>query len=206
MAGGAIVLALLAPIHFMLPASWRRPAARVVHLPSSVMVIVAMLALVGGAATVREGALGYAGVTLGIALLIAFVLAQRRLERPLLNVPVLAQNHVLRNALVVQWLLYCNAFGTVFLLSLYMQTVLGRTPETAGGVLAIGTLLMAAIAPSPGSLPTARARRSSRRAALAWCSSPRSARPRSARARLCSPSASCLRCRAWASPSSLRPT
>ena len=151
-AGGVIVLALLAPIHFMLPASWRRPAARAVHLPSSVLVIVAMLALVGGAATVREGALGYAGVTLGVALLLAFVLAQRRLERPLLNVPVLAQNHVLRNALVVQWLLYCNAFGTVFLLSLYMQTVLGRTPETAGGVLAIGTLLMAAIAPLAGIL------------------------------------------------------
>ncbi|TMG42199.1 MAG: MFS transporter [Chloroflexi bacterium] len=146
------VLALLAPIHFMLPARWRRPAARAVHLPSSVLVIVAMLALVGGAATVREGALGYAGVTLGVALLLAFVHAQRRLERPLLNVPVLAQNHVLRNALVVQWLLYCNAFGTVFLLSLYMQTVLGRTPETAGGVLAIGTLLMAAIAPLAGIL------------------------------------------------------
>src|SRR5213078_498201 len=109
-AGGAIVLVLLAPIHFMLPAGWRRPAARAVHLPSSVLVTVAMLALVGGAATVREGALGYAGV----ALLIAFVFSQRRLERPLLNVPVLAQNHVLRNALVVQWFLYCNAFGTVF--------------------------------------------------------------------------------------------
>jgi MFS family permease len=151
-AGGAIVLALLVPIHFMLPAGWHRPAPRAVHVPSSALITVAMLALVGGAATVREGALGYAGVTLGVALLIAFVLVQRRLERPLLNVPVLAQNHVLRNALVVQWLLYCNAFGTVFLLSLYMQTVLGRAPDTAGEVLAIGTLLMAAIAPFAGIL------------------------------------------------------
>jgi MFS family permease len=59
---------------------------------------------------------------------------------------------VLTNALVVQWLLYCNAFGTVFLLSLHMQSVLGHSPNTAGQVIAIGTLLMAAIAPLAGLL------------------------------------------------------
>src|SRR5205807_903755 len=59
---------------------------------------------------------------------------------------------VLRNALLVQWLLYCNAFGAVFLLSLYMQTVLGHSANTSGEVLAVGTLLMAAIAPAAGIL------------------------------------------------------
>ena len=155
--GGVLVLLLLAPVHFMLRARWRTPAPRAVHLPSTALVIAAMLALVGGAASVRQGALGYGGMALGVALLAGFVLWQRRLPQPLLNVAVLAQNHVLRNALVVQWLLYCNAFGTVFLLSLYMQTVLGETPDTAGEVIALGTLLMAAIAPLAGVL-TDRAR------------------------------------------------
>jgi MFS family permease len=150
--GGALVLALLAPAHFMLRARWRAPAPRAVHAPSTALVTVAMLALVGGAAAVHEGAIGYAGIALGLALLIVFALTQRRLAQPLLNVTVLAQNHVLRNALLVQWLLYCNAFGTVFLLSLYMQTVLGETPDTAGEVIAVGTLLMAAIAPLAGVL------------------------------------------------------
>src|SRR5256885_1399453 len=61
-AGGVTVLALLAPIHFMLRAQWRAPRAGAVHLPSTALVVVAMLALVGGAASLREGALGYGGV------------------------------------------------------------------------------------------------------------------------------------------------
>jgi MFS family permease len=150
-AGGAVVLLLLAPIHFMLPAAWRRPAPRAVHLPSTLLVSIAMLALVGGAATVREGAIGYGAMALGLALLAAFLFLQRRVAQPLLNVEVLARNRVLRNALLVQWLLYCNAFGTTFLLSLHMQSVLGHSPNTAGQVIAVGTLLMAVIAPVAGS-------------------------------------------------------
>jgi MFS family permease len=150
--GGAVVLVLLAPIHFMLRAAWRRPPRGAVHVPSTALVTVAMLALVAGAATVREGAIGYGAMALGLALLAAFVILQRRVAQPLLNVEVLARNRVLRTAVLVQWLLYCNAFGTVFLLSLYMQSVLGHSPNTAGQVIALGTLLMAAIAPFAGVL------------------------------------------------------
>jgi len=147
LAGGALVLVLLAPIHFMLRAAWRRPPAGAVHWPSTCLVTAAMLALVGGAATVREGALGYGAMLLGLFLFFPFIYWQRRLAQPLLNVELLLRNTVLWKALLVQWLLYCNAFGTVFLLSLYMQTVLAHGANTAGQVLAVGTLLMAAIAP-----------------------------------------------------------
>src|SRR2546426_276348 len=152
LAGGALVLVLLLPIHFMLPASWRRPPKGAVHLPSALLAVAAMLALVGGAATLRQGAVGYGAMALGLALLAAFVLWQRRVAQPLLNVDLLMKNIVLRGALLVQWLLYCNAFGSVFMLSLYMQTVLGHSANTAGQVLAIGTLLMAAVAPVAGIL------------------------------------------------------
>ncbi len=152
LAGGVVVLALAMPIHFMLRAAWRRPPARAVHLPGTALIIAAMLALVGGAATLREGASGYAGVALGLVLLAVFVFTQRRVARPLLDVALLARNRVLSGALFVQWLLYSNAFGQVFLLSLYMQSVLGQAANTAGQVLAVGTLLMAMIAPAAGAL------------------------------------------------------
>lgn len=150
--GGVAVLLLLLPAHLLLKKPRFHAPLRAVHLPSTFLVTAAMLALVGGAASLREGAIGYAGVALGIVLLVAFVFVQRKTDRPLLNVPVLVQNRVLGVALLVQWLLYCNAFGTVFLLSLYMQSVLGHTPDVAGEVLAVGTLLMAAIAPTAGAL------------------------------------------------------
>src|SRR5438046_935891 len=132
LAGGALVLVLLLPIHFMLPASWRRPPKGAVHLPSTLLAVAAMLVLVGGAATLRQGAIGYGAMALGLALLAAFVLWQRRVAQPLLNVDLLMKNIVLRGALRVQWLLYCNAFGSVFMLSLYMQTVLGRSANKIG--------------------------------------------------------------------------
>jgi MFS family permease len=152
LAGGAAVLALLAPIHFMLPGRWRRPAPRAVHLPSAALALAAMLSLVGGAATLREGAAGWSAMAAGLALLALFVHFQRRVAQPLLDVDVLMRNRVLRNALLVQCLLYCNAFGTVFLLSLHVQSVLGHAANTAGQVIAVGTLLMAAIAPAAGRL------------------------------------------------------
>lgn len=150
--GGAVVLALLMPIHLILRAAWRRPAAHAVHLPSALLVIAALLALVGGAATLREGASGYGAMAAGLALLALFVFFQRRVAAPLLDVGLLAKNRVLGAALLVQWLLYCNAFGAVFLLSLYMQSVLGAAANTTGQVLAVSTLLMAAIAPAAGAL------------------------------------------------------
>src|ERR1051325_2568059 len=151
-AGGAVVLLLMVPIQLLLKASWRRPAPRAVHLPSTLLVTAAMLALVGGAATLREGAAGWSAIALGLALLAGFVFLQRRVERPLLNVALLVQNRVLAFSLLVQWLLYCNAFGAVFLLSLYMQSVLGHGADVAGYVLAVGTILMALIAPASGAL------------------------------------------------------
>src|SRR5205814_6494796 len=91
-AGGVTVLALLAPIHFMLRAQWRAPRAGAVHLPSTALVVVAMLALVGGAASLREGALGYGAMAFGVSLLLIFTFWQRRLSQPLLNVEVLMRN------------------------------------------------------------------------------------------------------------------
>src|ERR671931_1733885 len=63
-----------------------------------------------------------------------------------------SKNRVLARALLVQALLYCNAFGAVFLLSIYMQSVLGSSANVAGQVLAVGTILMALIAPAGGAL------------------------------------------------------
>jgi MFS family permease len=152
LAGGAAMLALLAPVHLMLDARWRRPASGAVHLPSAALVVCAMLVLVGGASSLREGPLAYAAAAVGLVLLGLFVRSQRGLEQPLLNVEVLGRNHVLRNALLVQGLLYTNAFAAIFLLAIHMQTVLGASANASGTVIALGSLLMAMIAPFTGRL------------------------------------------------------
>jgi MFS family permease len=151
-AGGALLLLAFLMTTVMLHSQWRRPAAGTVHLPSTVLVAGAMLALVLGSALMRRAELGYACMAAGFALAAAFIVLQRRLPRPLLDVSALNRNKVMRTALLIQVLLYTNAFCSIFMLSIYMQIVLGESANSSGQVLAIATLLMALVAPLSGFL------------------------------------------------------
>jgi MFS family permease len=149
--GAALVGAGALLILKMLPSKWHRPV-RLPRFTSALLWVPAVLCLVLGSALLREGSWAWAAVGGGLALGVAFVWVQRRLREPLFDVGQLAANHVLRNALGVQTLVYLNAFSSVFMLSLYMQVSLGHPPRTAGGVLAVGFLLMAVLAPFAGRL------------------------------------------------------
>jgi MFS family permease len=151
LAGAATLLSGYLLIHFMTASSWHRTAESP-HLPSTVLVVAAVLCLVAGSATLREGPLGYAYLAGGLVLATVFVLLQRRLEQPLIDVDALVRNRVLRNALLVQLLLYANAFSSIFLLSIYAQVSLGHSAETSGQVLAVGAVVMAVMAPVAGIL------------------------------------------------------
>jgi MFS family permease len=151
-AGGALALLGYLAIQLLLPSAWRRPPPAAVHAPSTLLVAAAMLLLAFGCSTLRIPFIGYGCVAAGLALIAAFVLLQRRLEQPLLNVEVLMRNVVLSRALLVQLLLYTQAFCSVFMISIYMQVVLDQAARTAGQVLAVGSLLMALIAPLAGTL------------------------------------------------------
>jgi len=150
--GGALLLAALVVVQLALRTRWRSPAAGAVHPPSALLLAATMLALVFGSARLRGGAGGAPIMAAGLALGAIFVLVQLRVGRPLLDLRAIGRLPVLRDALVVQLLVYTNAFTSVFLLSLFLQVVLGRDPDVAGQVLASGTLLMAVLAPVNGRL------------------------------------------------------
>ena len=132
-----------------LPSRWRSPGDAV-HVGSTILVVVATLALVAGSATMQTPVVGLAFVGVGIAIGAVFVRSQRRLPRPLVDVAALVQNAPLRSALLVQMLLYMNAFCSTFLLSLYLQVVRDRSASDAGEILAVGSVVMAALAPFAG--------------------------------------------------------
>jgi MFS family permease len=150
--GGATLLSMCLLIHPMMPSSWRWPPPKAVHIPSSVLVMAAVMCLVAGSSLFREGAVGYAFLTAGAVLAVAFVLLQRRLEQPLINVGLLMRNRDLSIALFVQLLLYTNAFCMTFTLSIYMQVTLGYSAKASGQILAAGMVVMALMAPVAGRL------------------------------------------------------
>lgn len=136
----------------VLPSAWRRPAPGSVHPPSALLASAAMLLFVLGTASLRAGTLGYAMLGAGVLLAALFVRLQLRVARPLLDIDMLMRNSALRNALLVQTILYTNAVSTAFLLSIYMQVTLGEPARLSGQVLAVGAVLMAVIAPLAGAL------------------------------------------------------
>jgi len=147
-----VALAVLVTAPLVLTES--RPARRPkMDLPGAVTVTAGLLALVYG--LTRAGERGFAdpvalgGLAAGAVLLVAFWFVERRAASPLVPVTILARS-------TVKWgnLAGLVAFATetslVFLLTLYLQKVLGYSALATGlsfGVLGIGTVLGGVIAP-----------------------------------------------------------
>lgn len=134
-----------------LPGRLRWPRGTV-HLPSSLLVVASSSCAVAASALLRNGVA--AAVLLGLALILAmgFALLQLRLPSPLLDLRALSHSPVLASALLVQGVVYLNAYCSTFLLSLFLQVSQARPARTAGLVLALGTVLMALVAPLAGRL------------------------------------------------------
>jgi MFS family permease len=149
--GGAIALLAWLGTALMLPSRWRRPS-ELPHPASTVLIVAAVGCLVAGSATLQQPKLGTGLLLMGVLLGLAFVELQRRIDDPLVDVRALAAHRVLRNALLVQMLIYTSGYCSVFVLSIYLQVSLGHSAEVTGLLIGLGSLLMAVTSPIAGFL------------------------------------------------------
>ncbi|MEV6153920.1 MFS transporter [Nonomuraea sp. NPDC052129] len=147
-----VALAVLAAAP-ALPAE-SRPADRPkMDLPGAVTVTTGLLALVYG--LTRAGEHGFAdpagigGLLAGAGLLVAFWFVERRAQAPLVPVTILARASVKWGNLA-GLVAFATETSLVFLMTLYLQKVLGYSPLATGlafGVLGLGTVLGGLAAP-----------------------------------------------------------
>ena len=130
---------------------WRAPVVSI-NIPNSMLLAAAVGLLILGVAWFSRAGYGAGLMAAGIVLGAAYVLAERRSTNPLLRLAEITANRRLGQALCLQLLIYCGTVGTSFLLSLYLQVIQGRTPESAGGLLIISPIVMAVLAPVAGRL------------------------------------------------------
>ncbi len=97
-------------------------------------------------------AAGGALVGLGTATLVGFVVWERRAAHPLLDMALFARNRVFAFSNLAALVNYAATFAVGFLLSLYLQSVRGLSPQAAGGLLTAQPLVMAALSPFAGRL------------------------------------------------------
>ncbi|MGV9249934.1 MFS transporter [Streptomyces sp. NPDC003697] len=131
-----------------------RPSERPkLDLPGAVTVTLGLLAIVFGLTQAGEKGWGSAQALLslapGVALLLLFYAVERKVSAPLVPLGVLGRRSVAWGN-IAGLIAFLTETSLVFLLTLYLQKVLGFSPLAAGlsfGVLGIGTVVGGTIAP-----------------------------------------------------------
>ncbi|PTX97895.1 MFS transporter [Opitutus sp. ER46] len=110
--------------------------------------LVALMA--GVSALPRPAGLGLLGAALAAAVI--FVLWERRMEQPMLDVRFLVGNPVFAWSNVSAFINYSATSTVAFLISLYLQYLRGFDPAQAGCVLLVQSVTMAGVSPFAGKL------------------------------------------------------
>ncbi len=131
----------------------RRPDRPRLDVPGAMTVTVALLAIVFGLSragqTSRTDGLTLVALAVGVLLLPVFYLVERRVASPLVPVSILGRRNVAWGNLAGM-LAFVTETSLVFLLTLYLQKVLGFSPLAAGlsfAVLGVGTVLGGIVGP-----------------------------------------------------------
>ncbi|MGL1931052.1 MAG: MFS transporter [Desulfotalea sp.] len=92
------------------------------------------------------------GLVLSFLCFVLFFWIERRSDSPVLDVKVLASNHVLLFTSIASLLNYAASFGIIFFFSLYLQSVKHLSPSEAGMLLMVQTLMQCVLSPFVGRL------------------------------------------------------
>lgn len=116
------------------------------------IISVTIFLLVFGSSQLGESVVGAILCVSGLIFAVLFFAVESRKAHPLIDIRSIKRNTTLSVALIIQLMMYAGAFGISFLFSIYLQTVKGLTPQSAGQILVISPIVMAVFAPICGRL------------------------------------------------------
>jgi len=88
----------------------------------------------------------------GLALLLLFIYYESKLRFPIFRVSLFRNNRVFAFSNLAAMINYCATFAVSFIVSLYLQVVMGYNSQTAGLIMLSQPLLMAVCSPFAGAL------------------------------------------------------
>jgi EmrB/QacA subfamily drug resistance transporter len=134
-----------------LKGEWRSQEAYAVDWTGAALIALAMICFFAGFTNLVE--LWGQGVLLGsLLLLYAFIRHSLNTAYPLVNIPLVIQNHTYSRALLASVFMYSGQYGLLFLMGLFLQYNRGLTPTEAGQLLILQAIVMAVFAPIAGRL------------------------------------------------------
>lgn len=146
-----LALAVIVLTLWKIRGEWKGAAARIDGW-GIVLCIAAQAFLLFGLSDLTAGLGFQTCFLLGIALTAAFFEFEKRHADPLIPVKAALKNRAFAFSNLAALINYSATFALGFLLSLYLQSALGFSTETAGLILLIQPVLMAALSPVMGAL------------------------------------------------------
>ena len=132
-----------------LKGEWRGPAGQKFDFPGAFLYGAAVIALMYGVSAL-PGPLGFVLILLGGIGFAVFFRYEKHLKHPLFNVNLFSGNPVLTYSCIAALIMYSSTFSVTFLMSLYLQTLRGFTPQFAGLIMISQPLIMTLFSPLAG--------------------------------------------------------
>ncbi len=89
-------------------------------------------------------------LVIGFAMIVLFVLYERRIESPMLEISLFTTNRTFSAANFTAFLNYVSTFSITFIFSIFLQMILGYPPFITGMILMIEPVLMVIFSPISG--------------------------------------------------------
>jgi len=146
-----IGIACILLVTWKLKGDWAECRGERFDLAGSVIYGIGIVAVMYGLSVATEGA-GFTLLAIGIVAGIIFVLYERRITFPVLDVKLFTGNRVFAFSNLAALINYSATFAVTFLLSLDLQYTKGFTPEHAGLILIVQPAMQAIVSPIAGKL------------------------------------------------------
>lgn len=116
----------------------------------SFLYAIGLTAFLFGLSSLTSSIIAPLAALIGIILLVFFVIYELRALNPLLNIRIYVENRTFAFTNLAAMINYSAMFAVSFILSLYLQLILGYPPQTAGLILLAQPVFMALFSPLAG--------------------------------------------------------
>lgn len=130
---------------------WREDAKQKFDFVGSVLYAIGLSSIIYGFSVLPD-ILGFVLLGAGVVVMILFSVYEKRQVSPVFNMNVFLKNKVFKFSSLSALINYSATFAISFMLSLYLQYVRGLSPQDAGLILIVQSLMMAIVSFGSGRL------------------------------------------------------
>ncbi|ABO49141.1 major facilitator superfamily MFS_1 [Desulforamulus reducens MI-1] len=147
-----IALAVFLFTVWKLEGEWAGARGEKFDLMGSILYSVGLVSFMYGISSVDSSVWAKYILLVGLVVLIAFVKYEMKVKQPVLNLSLFSKNLTFAFSNLAALINYSATFALGFLLSMYLQVVLGYNSQTAGLILLSQPVIMAILSPFAGTL------------------------------------------------------